>query len=56
MEHSVSYRIHQRARVQRARALRLVALRAMRAVRRWWRQFGDDMLWQSVRPLPAVDR
>ena len=56
MEHSVSHQIHRRARVQRARALRLVALRAKRALRRWWWQLGDDMLWQSSRSLPVVDR
>lgn len=56
MEHSVSYQIHRRAHVQRARALRLVALRVLRAVRRRWRQLGDDMFWQSTRSMPVVDR
>jgi hypothetical protein len=59
MNKPVSYRVHRKARTMRARAMHLLARRAIRALRIWLGQFGEIGLVQhstDVRPLPVVDR
>jgi hypothetical protein len=56
MDRIDSFRLHRRARVRRARALRLIARRAMRALRAWLVDFGEIGLANAPRSLPFVDR